>query len=295
VAGAWLLREGEWGLLYRYQRVVHHGTRSGTRGQSLADLRRKGFTELPTDLDLESHTLALLMAPSERLTFSIELPVLRVDMKSRAADGSSFTLRAGGAGDLRLSGVYRFMKKGKENLDLQMTFSIPTGSIRTEDNGPGGQGRLPYPLRLGSGTWDLHPGATYSGQHGDNSWGLQASADFHLDESSLNYHHGDGFQVTGWLARRWPGRLSTSFRVAWSEWTNLRGADRGLDPTVSPTSDPDRQGGARLDLGPGLEFEPPGLGGQRLAVEATWPLYQSLNGPQLERDWELSAAWRWAF
>ena len=58
---------------------------------------------------------------------------------------------------------------------------------------------------------------------------------------------------------------------------------------------PRAQGGSRLDLGPGINVALPRLGRQNLAFEATWPVYQSLNGPQLEEDWRLTAGWRWAF
>ena len=38
---------------------------------------------------------------------------------------------------------------------------------------------------------------------------------------------------------------------------------------------------------PGLNFKIPFLGDPRLAIEMLWPVYQSLDGPQLETDWTL--------
>ena len=46
---------------------------------------------------------------------------------------------------------------------------------------------------------------------------------------------------------------------------------------------------------PGVNFRVPFLGGPRFGVEATWPIYQNLSGPQLERDWHLTAGWKWAY
>ena len=37
------------------------------------------------------------------------------------------------------------------------------------------------------------------------------------------------------------------------------------------------------------------FGEPRFGVEMTWPFYQTLDGPQLERDWQLTAGWQWAF
>jgi hypothetical protein len=50
-------------------------------------------------------------------------------------------------------------------------------------------------------------------------------------------------------------------------------------------------------VGVGLNFEMAGqtLRGQRLAVEFLMPIYQNLNGPQLEDDWKLVAGWQYAF
>jgi hypothetical protein len=64
-----------------------------------------------------------------------------------------------------------------------------------------------------------------------------------------------------------------------------------------PTANPSLRGGKRFDLGVGLNFEVAcqTLHGQRLAVEFIKPLWQALDGPQLEDDWELVVGWQYAF
>ena len=37
------------------------------------------------------------------------------------------------------------------------------------------------------------------------------------------------------------------------------------------------------------------LAGQRLGVEIGIPVYQDLDGPQLERDWTFRAGWQWVY
>ena len=63
------------------------------------------------------------------------------------------------------------------------------------------------------------------------------------------------------------------------------------------TANPDFYGGERVSLSLGL-----GLTGQKgiykdhgLGIEATIPLYQDLNGPQLARDYALTVAYRKSF
>ena len=53
-----------------------------------------------------------------------------------------------------------------------------------------------------------------------------------------------------------------------------------------PTADPDLRAGQRLDLGLGVNFlnGTGDLAGLRLAAELLLPVYQDLDGPQLEVD-----------
>jgi hypothetical protein len=64
-----------------------------------------------------------------------------------------------------------------------------------------------------------------------------------------------------------------------------------------PSASPHLRAGRRLDLGVGVNLEVAGdtLRGQRLALEVLRPLWQHLDGPQLETDWELVVGWQYAF
>ena len=77
--------------------------------------------------------------------------------------------------------------------------------------------------------------------------------------------------------------LSVSLRSTWSIWGNVDGADPLLNPSLVPTADPNLRGGRRVDLGFGLNLLHP-TSSFRLAVEFLTPVYQNLNGPQLETD-----------
>jgi hypothetical protein len=91
--------------------------------------------------------------------------------------------------------------------------------------------------------------------------------------------------------------VSASARLEGTAWGDIRGADAALVPMMVPTADPDLRGGGRLDVGVGVNFEVASdtLHGQRLALEVLTPLWQHLDGPQLERDWELVVGWQYAF
>jgi hypothetical protein len=68
--------------------------------------------------------------------------------------------------------------------------------------------------------------------------------------------------------------------------------DPELNPGSNPESNPALTGGRRLDLLVGVHlYAPRGCWkGTRLSIEGGVPIYQSLNGPQLEHDFQLSVA-----
>ena len=55
--------------------------------------------------------------------------------------------------------------------------------------------------------------------------------------------------------------------------------------------------GERAEVGLGVNFmaQTGPLKGHRLAIEALRPVYQDLNGPQLETDWTLTIGWQKAW
>lgn len=154
-----------------------------------------------------------------------------------------------------------------------------------------------YALRTSSGTYDLLPGYTYRGQTDRWSWGLQAGGVVRLGFNTLGYKLGDQAVTTGWLSRCWTERFSTSARLDSLIWGNIAGQDGRLNPALSPTNATWLQAGRRIDLLFGLNYYLPAtrIPGQYLSVEGGFPVYQSLDGPQLGLNWILNAAWTMAW
>ena len=91
--------------------------------------------------------------------------------------------------------------------------------------------------------------------------------------------------------------MSFSLRLDGQLWTDIHGHDDRLNAAMVPTADPKRRAGRRTDLlfGTNLFSQSERLGGHRIALEAGLPIYQSLDGPQLETDWRLSVGWTYTF
>ena len=130
------------------------------------------------------------------------------------------------------------------------------------------------------------------------SWGGQAAGTLHTGGNDNGYALGDSYSLTTWVVRRWSARISTSLRINGQLWGNIEGADTSLTvpPAVNPTADPELRAGRRWDMLFGTNVYIPGSGmrGHRLSFEGGLPVYQNLDGPQLETDWIMTLGYRYA-
>ncbi len=287
---------GGWMVSYRYMVMDMDdnidGTSRVTDGEVLRD-----FMVAPMSMTAQMHMVGLMWAPIQRVTLTSMLPILVNEMDHVTRTGTKFTTNSWGVGDFKLGALTRLWENESNHLHLNFGVSFPTGSITERDGTPAGNKRLPYPMQLGSGSYDLLPGLTYTGQSDSFSWGAQATGVVRTARNDKGYRLGDAYDLTAWGARPWLDWLSTSLRLDWRQWGNIHGADDRLNPQLVPTSDPDRQAGRRLDVALGMNFLVPRglLAGNRFGIEASFPLYQYLDGPRLEQDWMLVVGWQYAF
>lgn len=287
-------------LSYRYSRMHMDGNRSRTTDESRTSLLGPPpgrFPVLPDEMDMQMHMFGAMFAPHDRITLMGMLPLVNLRMKHVTAMGGRFNTESQHVGDVTTSALITVFHQGPHRVHLNAGVSFPTGEIRHRDDTPLGRQRLPYPMQTGSGTYDLMPGATYYG-HGDSlSWGLQALGTVRTGRNSLGYRLGNRIEGTGWAALPLGDVVSVSARAKWSSWGNIIGNDDALNPNLVPTADPNRRGGHRLDLLAGVNLYVPigPLGKHRFALEAGFPAYQWLEGPQLETDWQVMFGWQLAF
>ena len=130
------------------------------------------------------------------------------------------------------------------------------------------------------------------------SWGFQGKLTSRLGENGRGYTKGNGREATAWFAYRASSQLSLSARLFATVWGDYSGHDEAYgNPMMVPTVREELRGGRRIDVPLGLNFYFPDgpLKGHRIAAEWNIPLYQHLNGPQLETDWVLTIGWQKSF
>ena len=286
----------EWMLSYRTMTMRMNGNRSGTSDVSDAKVLQQ-FMVAPKKMDMEMHMLGGMWAPTDRWTLMTMFPFVRKSMDHVNRMGRTFTTEADGLGDIRVTGLFVVKEFGKQRVHLNAGVSLPTGSIDKRDDTLMPDQQLPYPMQLGSGTYDLLPGLTYLGQTEQWSWGSQVAGTFRLGENDRDYTLGDKIQTDLWGALNVCDGFSASVRLRGESWGDIDGFDKDLNPAMVPTADTKRRAGDKIDFLVGFNIfgRKSWVKGHRLAVEFGWPLYQRLDGPQLETDLTTIFGWQKAF
>ncbi|MEM9137112.1 MAG: transporter, partial [Cyanobacteria bacterium P01_F01_bin.42] len=287
---------GEVMLSYRYMRMGMSGNLDGTTNLTPVQVLTQ-FPVTPLRMTMEMHMFGAMYAPTDELTLMAMVPYVIKEMDHLTRMGAEFTTNSSGFGDVSFGGLYKIFDRANQRVHLNFAAGFPTGSIDEKDDTPLGPDQvLPYPMQTGSGTFDLRPGITYLGQTSEWSWGGQVLGKIRLGKNDQSYRLGNEIDGSVWGARKWTDWLSTSLRLNVKRFGDISGADPRLNPTLIPTADPDLRGGTRLDLKAGLNLFAPGgpLKGGRFGLEFGLPVFQSLDGPQLETDWFVTTGIQYA-
>ncbi len=315
--------QGELMLSYRYMRMQMEGNLIGensvTPEQIVTTVPNRFFGQpmqpptlrvVPTEMGTDMQMFGAMYGLTDRVTLTAMLPFIEKRMDHITFKGPVGTTRLGrftteseGVGDASFGGIIGLYDSatanGEQHLNLLLGLSAPTGSITQMDRALTPMGgrpvvRLPYAMQLGSGTWDLLPGIVYTARSGNLSFGGQYRGTIRLeDENSEGYAWGDRHLVTGWAQYQWANWISNSVRLAYQDMDKIDGIDPQIVAPIQ-TANPDFFGGERLDLlfGVNLVGQRGAICGHRLAAEFGFPVYQKLNGPQLETDYTLTLGWQ---
>jgi len=270
VMGDHVHHKGRWMAAYRYMFMKMDGI----------DGDVSGYMMRPESMDMHMHMLGVMYTPIENLTIGLMLPYIQNEMDMRMGPmNMPMKMNSEGVGDVKLNSIYRLWATDVQQLLLNLGLSFPTGSIDEED---AAGNRLPYPMQLGSGSYGLVPGITYSGLASGWGWGAQVNSTIYLNENDNDYTLGNRYGLQVWGLKDLSSSSALSIRLNGMRVDNIDGTDLSLNPMMSPLADPELRAGTRMDLMAGVDLRKESL---RLALEAGTPVYQELDGPQLQTDW----------
>lgn len=292
VMGDHLHQQGEWMLSYRYMTMDMSGIIDNSQSSDYQSVL-EDYMVAPRSMTMAMHMLGAMYAPSDNLTLMAMLPWLNNEMDHTTRMGMDFSTQSSGLGDIKLSALINASKGEGYNSHFTVGVSLPTADIEQRDMTPAGDAKLPYPMQLGSGTYDLLASYTFNGQLAHGSYGVQANSVTRSGENDQGYRLGNQYDISGWYAWSFNHHWSASLRTSYKKWHNIQGADADLNPMMVPTADPKLRAGSLLDLSLGLNYLH--SSGHRLAFEFAKPIEQKSTGPQLKHDWSWTFGWQKAF
>ena len=144
--------------------------------------------------------------------------------------------------------------------------------------------RLPYPMQLGSGTYDFEPGITYNAKSDWLKWGGQIKGIFRLNDNDEGYALGDQLSVSSWASYRVNNWLATAARLTYTDNKAFDGQDKQINTLMTQSAKAHNFGGERLDFSFGITL----LGtksehrGHQIGIEYTTTIDQDANGIQMK-------------
>ncbi|WP_422857928.1 transporter [Flagellimonas sp. S174] len=299
VMGDHMHGKGEWMFSYRFMYMNMEDLKQGSDDASFDDALQN-YMVTPIEMPMNMHMVGAMFAPSDKITIMAMFNYLSMEMDHITRMGGTFTTEASGFGDIQISGLYRFFNKKKQTIHGQIGISIPTGSITESDVTPASapnETELPYPMQIGSGTFDANLAVTYLGQADKISWGGQLRAILRFGENDREFRYGNRQSLNGWFALKATDWLSFSTRLEALVVGEIDGADPNLNPMMVITADTANTGGNFLNGGLGFNIYVPkgGLKNLRFGFEFASPLYQDVNGIQLRTRETFTLGTQYAF
>ena len=258
---------------------------------------------VPTSMDVQSHMFNFMYGVSDRFNMMIMTAYLEKSMTMTTYAGTSGSTALGtntsstaGFGDTTVSGLWRLYKDSSNVANFMLGVSLPTGSnvesiTMLSPSNTSMTMRGSYGMQLGTGTYDLLPGLTFTNHANSWSWGAAWRGRFATGNNTEGYHYGDQNDVTA------GGGYTSSPGLTWSARLNeeVQNHIHGADPAIfglMEGANPNFSGGRHTDVLAGVEIAggPFGFKNKHLSLEAGKTVAQDLNGPQLGRDWMVNAS-----
>lgn len=310
VTGAAMVAQGEGMLMYMPMAMNMAGTYIGTNQVSTATIlaTKNPFAPpmylrvVPDNMDAQMHMVGAEYGVSNVVNLMVMGSYIEKDMTMTSYNAMTVvpyparTSTVDGLGDVTITGLVRLYDDGSNHVHFNLGFSLPLGStteqvtMTSPMNGMPMTMRAMYGMQLGTGTVDILPGLTYTGNRGLWSWGAAYRGRIALDDNVEGYHWGDSQTLTGWAGYTFYPGITATARVAGT----VQGKIQGMDPMIMGPmqgTNPAWYGGETVNLFGGVEVAGHyfGLGNTKLAIEGGAPVYQDLNGPQLGQNWQINA------
>ena len=278
---------------YRYMRMNMEGLLDGTSDISNTAAHNRGYMVTPLNMPMDMHMIGVMYGVTDKITVMAMAMYMQneMDLQMRMPTGmtNQFSTASSGFGDIKIGALYKFINKDRQSLHANVGLSIPTGTLEAKDVTPmsaPNEIQLPYPMQIGSGTFDTELGLIYLGQTNNFSWGTQLKGLYRFGRNDFDYSLGNRYNLNSWFAYKTTEWLSFSARGEVVAEERINGTNPNLNPMMVTTADTANSGGQYINGGLGFNiYIPEGrFKNVRFGFEYAQPLFQKPNGIQLERN-----------
>jgi nitrous oxide reductase accessory protein NosL len=295
------------GLMVTYKAMFMNMDGNLTGSDAIEDEEiSKMYMNSPQEMNMVMHMLGVMYAPSNKVTLMLMQNYVSnsMDMIHRMtmADGmkmeEDFTMKSSGLGDLKASVLLALYNSASNSVHLNVGMSVPVGSVNEKGDMPmKDDSKFPYTMQLGSGTVDFNLGATYKKSFTSGSIGAQVMGTHRTGNNSEGYQLGDFAQLNLWGAVNLGKTVSVSARILGVMAEAISGADRDLMPMMAPAANTDNYGHKRVNGFVGLNYafsNDSKFNKLRLGIEAGLPIYQYLEGIQMNENYTINCGVKYA-
>lgn len=284
-------QQGEFMTSYRSGVIKMKGLMNGTDKVSSGEALNH-FMMVPANMTMKMHMVGIMYGVTYNLTLSGMSGIVEKEMNmlnKMAVRSKRETL---GISDSNINASYQIFKDSKSRLQINFGISLPTGSTNKNYQGS----RQAYGMQIGSGSYELNPGISYTNYYNNFSYGAQINGNFKINSNKNGYKFGDRYNLTAWFAKNLNQNFSISSRLNYDKIEAIE----GKDPTLTGMT-PSIQAGLydkeRLDLLFGINYLLPDdlAQGNRLGIEFGMPIFERIDGPMLKKHYQLMLGWQKAF
>tara|TARA_B100000427_G_scaffold224222_1_gene187886 strand:+ start:1908 stop:2912 length:1005 start_codon:yes stop_codon:yes gene_type:complete len=265
---------------YRFMSMDMKGNIQGNNDIATTDIAKDGaYMMAPEKMSMQMNMIGGMFGLRDTTTLMVMTSYQINEMTSIKKSGEQQNMETSGFSDLTISTIQSLVKKPNQAWIANAGIRLPLGSIDESNNG----NRLPYAMQLGSGTYDLVLGSTYTKFLETLSIGSQVSSIIRTGKNTHGYRLGNTVSITTWIAKSVQNNWSISTRLSSYLKTNISGSDSTLDSMMSPTTSTNTERKSIfISIGSNYKFTKSILKGSRLAVELAVPLYQAAGSNSIQ-------------
>lgn len=264
-----LHEKNKWMISYSVMNMNTNGLINGNKAIAEKEVYNN-YLMLSDKMNMQMHMLMAMYGINNKLTvmsmFNYRINTMNMQMLPTINSSminmhhstiSNETMMNKGLSDIQLYALYGLYKNEWNQIILIGGLNLPMGSINqkgNQDDMSYASSRLPYMMQLGSGTFDILPGLSYSIQKNKWASGLQWNNAIRFYNNSHNYHLGNESVLHLWGAYSWLNLISSSVHFEVNSTGKIKGKDAQLYEFNEPSAHTKNYGGRFMQTYIGSSF-----------------------------------------